>query len=113
MFFAHGSRSTPSGAKVLEIDPGPTPFAGATHHLELSVDAEGEGYDSEATLTPRLRFDGKPRSFYDGGRRFPFENDAFDYVVASHVVKQVNPLSSSCKRSLLCARLTEVSKGYL
>jgi SAM-dependent methyltransferase len=88
MFFAQRIRSIPAGAKVLEIGPGSTPFAGATHYLELRMDTEEERIRQRGNVATVPRFGDKPLAFYDGGR-FPFEDDAFDYVIASHVIEHV------------------------
>lgn len=88
MFFAQRIHSIPSGAKVLEIGPGSTPFARATHYLELCMDTEEEKIRQRGNVVTTPEFGGKPISFYDGGC-FPFEDGAFSYVVASHVIEHV------------------------
>ncbi|VTU40118.1 class I SAM-dependent methyltransferase [Variovorax sp. PBL-E5] len=88
MFFPQRICSIPNGAKVLEIGPGSTPFAGATHYLELSMATEEERVRQRGDVVAAPEFRGKPVSFYDGGR-FPFADDAFGYVIASHVIEHV------------------------
>ena len=88
MFFSQRIRSIPSGAKVLEVGPGSTPFAGATHYLDLSMATEEERVRQRGDIATSPDFAGKPVSFYDGGQ-FPFADGAFEYVIASHVIEHV------------------------
>jgi ubiquinone/menaquinone biosynthesis C-methylase UbiE len=88
MFFPQRICSIPSGAKVLEIGPGSTPFAAATHYLELNITTEEERVRQRGDVVSAPEFGGKPVSYYDGDR-FPFADDAFDYVIASHVIEHV------------------------
>jgi ubiquinone/menaquinone biosynthesis C-methylase UbiE len=88
MFFPRRIRSIPPGAKVLEVGPGATPFAAATHYLELDIATEAERVRQRGEVVSAPEFGGKPVSYYDGDR-FPFADDAFDYVIASHVIEHV------------------------
>lgn len=52
------------------------------------MDTEEERVRQRGNVAAAPDFDHKPLSFYDGGR-FPFSDDTFDYVIASHVIEHV------------------------
>ena len=88
MFFANRICSLAGATRILEIGPGATPFPRATHYLELRIDTEEERIRQRGNIAQAPAFNGKPLKFYDGGP-FPFEDGAFDYVIASHVIEHV------------------------
>lgn len=104
MFFADRIRSIQPSDRVLEVGPGGTPHPRSDVLLERDFDvAEAAAQRGHAPATDLkkavVRFD---------GRRFPFEDGAFDYVICSHVLEHVDDVPAFV--SELCR---VASRGYL
>ena len=104
MFFPERLISIRDSDRVLEVGPGSTPHPRSDVLLEYQFD-EGEAAAQRGhTPAPALV---KPVVYYDGGR-FPFDDDAFDYVVCSHVLEHVEDVPA------FLAEITRVAKrGYM
>ena len=97
MFFPERILSIKPGDRVLDVGPGGTPHPRADVLLERNFDqmeaAAQRGYTAPMPTDVRT-------VFFDGGR-FPFEDQAFDYVICSHVLEHVEEvpafLSELCR----------------
>lgn len=86
MIFKERIRSIRDQDRVLDIGPGAFPHPRADVTLERRFENPVEqlaqnGNEPSATINGSL-------VYYDG-RDFPFEDDAFDYVICSHVIEHV------------------------
>jgi ubiquinone/menaquinone biosynthesis C-methylase UbiE len=74
------------GDRVLEVGPGGNPFHRADIFLELQLnDAElaaQRGHSERVDIEPS-------RVIYYDGKKFPFRDKEFDYVICSHVIEHV------------------------
>lgn len=90
--------------RVLEIGPGGSPFHRSDIFLERSFDDKTalmqRGYATELNTRKKV-------VFYDG-KRFPFDDDSFDYVVCSHVIEHVEDVDFFCSEMFRVAK-----RGYL
>lgn len=90
--------------RVLEIGPGGSPYHRSDIFLERSFDEKvalmQRGYTAELDTRKKV-------VFYDG-KRFPFEDDEFDYVVCSHVIEHVEDVEFFCSEMFRVAK-----RGYL
>lgn len=85
MFFPEKIKTIKSTDKVLEIGPGAQPHPRSDEFLEKIFDKEEalvqSGYATPAALHKKVH--------YYSGTRFPFEDNAFDYIICSHVIEHV------------------------
>ncbi len=104
MFFPERIRQIGKTDRVLEIGPGGSP------HPRSDVLLERRFTEDEASRqrggTPGLATS-KTLVHYDGGR-FPFDSNAFDYVICSHVIEHVDDVEAFCAEMFRVAR-----RGYL
>lgn len=91
MFFPSKIQSIKRNDRVLEIGPGATPYFRANEFLEYRF------ADLETIINQRGNVQGPPDfgnrkvSYYDGDA-FPFQDNEFDYVIASQVIEHTpNP----------------------
>lgn len=86
MFFPERIISIAADYNVLEVGPGGSPYPRSDVFLELNYEDE---YDAEMqrSFSEPLKTD-KKVVYYDGGV-FPFSDNEFDYVIASHVLEHV------------------------
>jgi SAM-dependent methyltransferase len=104
MFFASLIRSIPPHGRVLDVGPGGTPHPRANVLLERDFDAAEAA--AQRGHVPALQSD-QEIVYFDGGR-FPFADDAFDYVICSHVLEHVEDVPA------FVGELTRVApRGYL
>lgn len=104
MFFPERIRLIKRTDRVLEIGPGNSPHPRANVLLERA-------FDEDEALKQRggtgILETSKTIVFYDGGC-FPFEDDAFDYVICSHVIEHVDDVEFFCSEMFRVAK-----RGYL
>lgn len=89
MFFPERITSIKSSHRVLEIGPGSTPHPRADVLLEKRYSSTSEYYaqcGNEGSKEFDQRF-----VFYDG-RKFPFNDHEFDYVICSHVLEHISDI---------------------
>lgn len=107
MFFPEKIKGIKEGDRVLEIGPGSLPYPRSDVFLELKIEDEElakaqRGFAEEVVLD-------KPVVYYDG-KKFPFKDNEFDYVICSHVIEHI-PLDML---NTFIEELTRVSKrGYM
>jgi SAM-dependent methyltransferase len=87
MFFPERITKIEAAHRVLEIGPGADPHPRSDVFLELA-------YEDEKDLVKQFGHNRKLDSakqvvFYDG-KKFPFNDNEFDYVICSHVVEHVH-----------------------
>lgn len=104
MFFSELIKSIDPDDSVLEVGPGSDPHTRSNVLLEIDVDASE--LLRQRGNTPELKTD-KKIVYYDG-KKFPFKDNEFDYVICSHVLEHVENPSS------FYSELTRVArKGYI
>lgn len=85
MQFPHRVKSIKNGDKVLEIGPGGNPFDRSDVYLELRLSEKELAAQRGHTKKPVLN----GKVVYYNGKKFPFKDNEFDYVICSHVVEHV------------------------
>lgn len=88
MFFPELIKSIRLSDKVLEIGPGATPFPRANEFLEYKFDSDEATINQRGSVQLAPEFSGRQVTYYSGDR-FPFPDNHFDYVIASHVIEHV------------------------
>lgn len=107
MYFPTRIKGIKNSDKVLEVGPGNNPFYRSDVLLEKRYEDERIAVQQAGGIEKKEL--GKKVIYYDGGI-FPFEDDAFDYVICSHVLEHI-PYH---ELRLFIAELTRVaSRGYL
>jgi hypothetical protein len=105
VFFPERITSIRPSDRVLEVGPGGTPHPRADVFLERAFDDPTVALGQRGYAPPLKT--GKPVMRFDG-RRFPFEDGAFDYVICSHVLEHVEDVDS------FAGELTRVApRGYV
>lgn len=105
MFYGDKIKSIRENDRVLEIGPGASPFHRSDVFLEIKLDSDEE-YAAQFGHDEKLKTD-KPVVFYDG-KKFPFKDNEFDYVICSHVLEHVDDVEGFLKEMFRVA-----PKGYL
>ncbi len=88
MFFEKKIKSIRSLDRVLEIGPGSTPHPRSDVFLELLMNDEAERVSQRGGVVQAPNFFNRPVYYYDG-KKFPFKDGEFDYVICSHVIEHV------------------------
>lgn len=105
MFYPEKIIKISSSDKVLEVGPGGTPHHRSDVFLEKNYSSEAI-WELQRGYAQKLSTD-KKTVYYDGGV-FPFEDNAFDYVICSHVIEHVENVEFFLSELFRVAR-----KGYL
>lgn len=105
MFFPEKIKSINEYDRVLEIGPGGNPHSRSDVFLELIIEDEEKrkrqngGVESAVTDKPIVYYDGK---------KFPFKDKEFDYVICSHVIEHIDDVENFLKEMFRVSR-----KGYM
>ena len=86
MFFPERIKSINSIYKVLEVGPGSTPHHRANEFLEYRYRDLETAISQRGSVPTNPEFGQRKVTYYEGGR-FPFLDNEFNYVIASHVVE--------------------------
>lgn len=105
MFFPEKILKISPSDKVLEVGPGGTPHPRSDVFLEKKYSSETI-WELQRGFAQKLNTD-KQTVYYDGGV-FPFEDNAFDYVICSHVIEHVENVEFFLSELFRVAR-----KGYI
>lgn len=105
MFYPQKIQGIQESDKVLEIGPGDSPYQRSNVLLELAYTSEEERIKQFGHSQP-LKSD-KQIVYYDG-KRFPFDDASFDYVICSHVLEHVPNVEFFLNELFRVAK-----KGYL
>ena len=97
MFFRKLIKSIKPEDRVLEIGPGGTPYERSDVFLDLdpSLFKDEDEALYQRGAAPPLKTD-KPIVYYDG-KKFPFKDKEFDYVICSHVIEHVDDINTFVK----------------
>ena len=89
MFFYERIKSIKPSDRVLEIGPGGTPHPRADVFLDLDPKLFKNEHECsfQRGNAPQLNTE-KPIFYYDG-KKFPFKDNEFDYVICTHVIEHV------------------------
>jgi SAM-dependent methyltransferase len=88
MFFPEKITSIRRQDKVLEIGPGSSPHPRSDAFLELNFETDQDKILQRGGGFKDANFGNRPVHYYDG-KRFPFKDSKFDYVICSHVIEHV------------------------
>lgn len=88
MFFPEKIESIRTNDKVLEIGPGSTPYRRANEFLEYRFKSELDTIQQRGGISSPPVFGERKVSYYTG-EQMPFQDNEFDYVIASHVIEHV------------------------
>jgi SAM-dependent methyltransferase len=88
MFFPELIKSINANDKVLEIGPGASPYGRANEFLEYAFENEDQAIKQRGDVVRPPEFGGRVVTRYSGSK-FPFKDNQFDYVIASHVIEHV------------------------
>ena len=104
MFFPEKIKNIKPSDRVLEIGPGANPHNRSDVLLEMKYESDAE-YEAQLGHSGKL-ISGKEIKYYDG-KKFPFKDLEFDYVICSHVLEHVdNP------EAFLSEIFRVATKGY-
>jgi SAM-dependent methyltransferase len=108
MFFPEKIISIRKEYRVLEIGPGCSPHPRSDAFLELEFNTVQDKIAQRGGALNDANFGIKPVYFYDG-KKFPFEDNQFDYVICSHVVEHVEDPEAFLNEIIRVGR----GRGYL
>jgi SAM-dependent methyltransferase len=86
MFFSERIKNIAPTDKVLEIGPGAHPHQRSNILLELQYENEK---DRSAQFGHEKKLSTDKKIVYYDGKKFPFSDKEFDYVICSHVIEHV------------------------
>jgi len=104
MFFPERITGIQEGHRVLEVGPGADPHLRSDVLLEMAFDDPEEYQRQFGHNRPLVT--GREVVYYDG-KRFPFADGAFDYVICSHVIEHVPDVEAFVQECFRVAR-----RGY-
>jgi ubiquinone/menaquinone biosynthesis C-methylase UbiE len=105
MFYPEKITNINGSDKVLEIGPGSTPYFRSDVFLEMIWDDEGDAIAQRGKVEEKIDTE-KPIFYYDG-KKFPFKDKEFDYIICSHVIEHVENVEEFISE---CIRVGK--KGY-
>lgn len=105
MFFPERIKNIKPTDRVLEIGPGADPYPRSDVFLEIKL-SDSQEYENQFGHSRKLQTD-KKIFFYDG-KKFPFADGEFDYIICSHVLEHVEDV-----RLFISEMFRVGKKGYL
>ena len=88
MFFENRLKSIRATDRVLEVGPGASPYFRSNEFLEYDF-VGGDVISQRGDVVAPPDFGGRKVTRYSG-EKFPFADNQFDYVIASHVIEHVD-----------------------
>jgi SAM-dependent methyltransferase len=104
MFFAERIKNIAATDKVLEIGPGASPHPRSDILLELEYTNEA---DRSAQFGHGEKLVSDKKIVYYDGKKFPFKDKEFDYIICSHVLEHVEDVPGFLQEVFRIA-----NKGY-
>jgi ubiquinone/menaquinone biosynthesis C-methylase UbiE len=108
MFLSERIKNIDKNDRVLEIGPGNGPHPRADAFLDITYSSNDEKLGQFGFGTKKIDVSYKKPIYYYDGKKFPFKDKEFDYIICSHVIEHVESIPDFVKELERVAH-----KGYL